>query len=190
MKSIFTMMAAVSVLAVAAPAIAQPSNGNWRGNNAHGNNAQSADSAEFQMRIDRGLRNGAISSREATPLRNGLRQLTSLERQYARNGFTNRERSTLEQRGATLDRQFDRAERSGSTRASMDSRFDRANRGDRYAGDVRVGQRPSARMIDLPVQYRNDYRDSNAVYYRYDDNRIYEVDRVTNLVMGLMDLPN
>lgn len=186
MKTIFTMMAAASALAVAAPSSAQPSNGNWRGNGASSANS----SAEFQSRIERGLRNGSISQREATPLRSSLRQLTSLERQYARNGFSAGERNMLDRRGATLDRQFVRAERSGSTRYGMDNRFDRPNSGDRYAGDIRVGQRPTARMIDLPVQYRNDYRDSAAVYYRYDDNRIYEVDRVTNLVMGLMDLPN
>jgi hypothetical protein len=182
MKTIFMTVAAVSALAVAGPAMAQPWNGTWNANGASG--------AEFQSRIDRGIRNGAISPREATPLRSSLRQLTSLERRYARNGLTNRERNTLRQRGAMLNRQLVSAERSGSTRAAMDSRFDHPNRGDRFAGDIRVGQRPSARMIALPDRYRTDYRDSDAVYYRYDNDRIYEVDRATNLVMGLMDLPN
>lgn len=182
MKTIFMTVAAVSALAVTAPATAHPRNGNW--------NTSGANSAEFQSRIDRGIRNGAISQREATPLRSNLRQLTNLERQYARNGFSNRERSTLHQRSATLSRQLASAERSGATRASMDSRFERGNRGDRFAGDIRVGQRPTARMVDLPDRYRNDYRDSDAVYYRYDDDRIYEVDRLTNVVMGMMDLPN
>lgn len=186
MKTIFMIMASISALAVTAPAMAQPRSGEWHSDL----NGSLVNRVAFQSRIDHGIRIGAISSREAVPLRSDLRQLSSLERQYARNGFSARERHTLQQRGERLDRQLLRAERSGGTRAGMDSRFDRDNRGDRFAGDVRVGHRPTARMVGLPAQYRNDYRDSESVYFRYDDDRIYQVDRLTNVVTGIMDLPN
>jgi len=70
-----------------------------------------------------------------------------------------------------------------------DTRFDGPNRGDRFTGDVRIGQRYSARMIALPTELRDEYRDSDDVYYRYDEDRIYQVDRRTNLILRLLDLP-
>ena len=64
----------------------------------------------------------------------------------------------------------------------------RDNRGDRFAGDVRVGQHFSDRQVALPMQYRARYRDSDAAYYRYDDDRIYQIDRGTGLIMAMFDI--
>jgi hypothetical protein len=75
-------------------------------------------------------------------------------------------------------------------RAGYEGRFDRPNRGDRFAGDVRVGQPRSARMTALPVEYRIEYPDSDQFYHGFDDDRIYRVDRRTGLILGLLDLPN
>ena len=82
-----------------------------------------------------------------------------------------------------------RAGRSQGSSAAA-GRFDRPNRGDRFAGDVRVGQHASSRMRALPAEYRIDYQDNPQVYYGYDDQRIYRIDRRTGLILGLLDLPN
>ena len=57
--------------------------------------------ANLDRRIDVGLRNGAISRREATRLRNEFNQIARLEQQYRRNGLSQWERTDL-------DRRFDR----------------------------------------------------------------------------------
>jgi hypothetical protein len=66
--------------------------------------------------------------------------------------------------------------------------LNRPNRGDRFAGDARIGQRTTYRMAGMPQQYREQFRDDDQVYYRYDDRRIYQVDRRTNLIVGLLDM--
>ena len=73
-------------------------------------------------------------------------------------------------------------------RFGSNARFDRPNRGDRFAGDARIGQRTTYRMAAMPQQYREQFRDDEQVYYRYDDRRIYQVDRRTNLIVGLLDM--
>lgn len=191
MKTIFMTMAALSALSVAAPASAQP---------RHDHRTQSG---ELRMQIDAGVRTGAISRRELQPLQNSLRQLIGLERQFGINGISGREHATLRQRGALLRQQIAMAERSGHGRDgradwndrndgkpgfASNGRFDRPNRGDRFAGDVRVGQRASARMLALPERYRDEFRDGDDVYYRYDDRRIYQIDRRSHLIMALLDM--
>ena len=86
MKTMFLTMTALAALSVAAPAAAQP----WSG--------QNANTATLQTQLDAGISSGAISRREAMPLRSTLRQLLSLERQFSRNGFTGRENSARRQR--------------------------------------------------------------------------------------------
>ena len=220
MKITFLTMAAVAALS-AAPAAAQ----SWSPNRSQ--------SAELQMQIDDGVRSGAISRDDMPALRNGLRRLVALERQFSAGGISRREGAILDQRGTELRRQIDFAERNsgyrdagGDSRAAWDARydrdhrsawearyvsersaqydissgldagtasnngFDRPNRGDRFAGDVRVGQHFSSRMGPMPAEYRIDYQDSPQVYYGYDDQRIYRVDRRTGLILGLLDLSN
>lgn len=225
MKTIFMAMAAVSALA-AAPASAQP----WNGHQTQ--------SDELRMQIDAGVESGAISRRETAPLRDSLRQLVALERQFSANGISGREHASLQQRGAALRRQITMAEQTGPARAQNNgrggeerraawearydrdhraawearyvserqaawqgrftqdgtsgpnARFDRPNRGDRFAGDVRVGQRYSARMVELPREYIMEYRDNDQVYYGFDDGRIYKVARGTGLILGMFDLPS
>ena len=99
------VLATLALGAVAAPsyaAVGQP-----RGN-AYGhqnNNWQSINQrqANLDRRIDQGVRNGALSRREAINLRTQFRQIALLEAQYRRSGrgLDNRER-------ADLDRRFDR----------------------------------------------------------------------------------
>ena len=56
--------------------------------------------AQLDQRIDRSLRNGAISRREAQGLRSEFRAIARLENHYRRGGLTRWER-------ADLDRRFD-----------------------------------------------------------------------------------
>jgi len=101
------VLAAVS--AAALPAAAQ-SHGPARGHqqpapyaNAGYGNWQSINvrQANLDRRIDQGVRNGAISRREATRLRSDFNGLLRLEASYRRGGLTAWER-------ADLDRRFDR----------------------------------------------------------------------------------
>lgn len=187
MKRIYMTLAAVSGLAVAAPLAAQP----WQGNRS--------SSGELQARFDAGVQSGAISRREAMPLRAQLRQFMQLERQYSRAGFTRSERNALQTRSRTLTMNLAAAERSGNGRFAYDHRGndgkadfaldDRgSHRGDRFAGDVRVGQHFSDRQVALPMQYRDRYRDSDAAYYRYDDDRIYQIDRNSGVILAMFDI--
>ena len=190
MKTIYMTMAAVSALAVSAPVAAQPPHHDrsapqsWQGDrqNTH----------QLQARFDAGVQSGAISRIEATPLRTQLRQLTQLERQFSRAGFNDWERRTLRERSRILTVDLASAERMGRGRAGRDDRFgmdDRRDmRGDRFAGDVRVGQRFSDRMVAVPAQYRERYKDSDASYYRYDDDRIYQIDRTTGLILAMFNI--
>lgn len=71
---------------------------------------------------------------------------------------------------------------------ATNDRFAAAIGGDRFAGDARIGQRASRRMVAVPEQYRGDFRDNDQVYYRYDSERVYEINRNSGLIVRLFDL--
>ena len=98
MNKILMTFAAVSALAVAGPAMAD------RGQNFDNR----IDS--LQDEIQQGVRQGTISRSEAQPLRERLRQLTRLERQYSRGGFTRNEQRDLQQRIQKLRQQINYAQ--------------------------------------------------------------------------------
>ena len=75
------------------PAYQQAQYGNWQNLNQR--------KANLDRRIDVGLRNGALSRREATRLRSEFGTLLRLESNYRRGGLTQWER-------ADLDRRFER----------------------------------------------------------------------------------
>ncbi|HYG48785.1 MAG TPA: hypothetical protein VD846_12705 [Allosphingosinicella sp.] len=130
-KIIFIALAATTAIA-AAPASAQ--SGNY-GGNGYGNVEVRAD--QLQVRLQAGVRSGAITRAEAVPLREQLRQLTRLETLYARDGISGRERADLQQRINNLRRGIRLAERSGDNRYGggggdgFDRDDDRYSRGDR-----------------------------------------------------------
>ena len=174
-KIIFIALAATSAIAAAAPASAQ--SGGYGGyGNANGNVEVRAD--QLQMRLQAGIRSGAITRAEAVPLREQLRQLTRLESVYAQGGISGRERSDLQHRINSLRQGIRMAERSGDGRYSRDDddRYDRDD--DRYSrGDV-----------DGRYDRNNDGwddRDGNRdgrwdVDSRYDSNRDGYDDRDSN----------
>ncbi|HMJ93683.1 MAG TPA: hypothetical protein VK472_06260 [Allosphingosinicella sp.] len=113
-------------------------------------------------------------------------QRAGWEARYDREHRTAWEERYMSDRNAAWE---DRDDRDGrDDRYGASSRFEMSNRGDRFAGDARVGQRATRRMVDLPDQYRDEYRDSDEVYYRYDSDRVYEIDRSNGLILRLFDL--
>jgi len=108
MKTLIATLAAVTALtAVAAPAAAQS-----YGRDRHDRYEQGRHGAAYNInarqerldqRIDRGLRSGDLSRREAARLRAEFRAIARLEANYRINGLSFRER-------AELDRRFDRLE--------------------------------------------------------------------------------
>ena len=102
MRKFIVPAVVLAAASVAAPSFAQSyhrpaphavSYGSWQSINAR--------QANLDRRIDRGLRNGQLSRREASRLRGEFHGLARLEAHYRRGGLTGWER-------ADLDRRFDR----------------------------------------------------------------------------------
>ena len=173
-KIIFIALAATTAIA-AAPASAQ--SGGYGGNgygNGYGNVEVRAD--QLQMRLQAGVRSGAITRTEAMPLREQLRQLTRLETLYARDGISGRERADLQHRINSLRQGIRMAERTGDSRYGRDDdRYDRDDRFDRDDRDDRYGNRDVDSRYDRDNDGWDD-RDGNRdgrwdVDSRYDVNR-------------------
>jgi hypothetical protein len=105
MKKALIPVLAIAAASVAVPAAAQ----NYdrydrhdRGDRYEQNRGgwQSISNRKFQLdrRIDVGIRNGALSRREATRLQAELNSLVRLERTYLRGGLTRWERNDLDRR--------------------------------------------------------------------------------------------
>lgn len=207
MKKIFMTMAAMSALAVGAPAFAQ-------GNSAYANGNVQARVQQLQVQLQTGIQSGAISRQEASPLRDQLRQLVRMERIYARDGISGRERAELQQRINGLRQQMRFAMRNGDNRYGNDrygqngqyqngqydrdgrydrdddDRYDRDDRygnDDRYQGSLRIGQRVSANLGGLPNELRDRFRDGGGYYYRYGNGNVYQVDARTQTVVRVYD---
>jgi hypothetical protein len=213
MKTILMSMAAATALAAGAPAAAQYANSGYQNNNGQNANGQygvgangnlSARIDQLRLRIDTGLQSGAISRAEVRPLRQQLRQLTQLERQYSANGLTGQERSDLQQRLRSLRQQVRTADGGAQGRYDQDDDYAQGSNGqydDGYAqpaprgglggiidsvlgrGSLAVGQRASGNLTALPYEYRNQYRDSNNAYFRTDGRQIYQIDARTQTVV-------
>lgn len=120
-KALIPALALVAA-SVAVPAAAQSYGRDHRGNDRYEqanwltiNQRQS----NLDRRIDQGVRNGALTRREATALRAEFRGLVRLEASYRRGGLTRWERADLDQR-------FDRL--------SARIRYERHDRDDRGRG--------------------------------------------------------
>jgi len=124
MNKIIIALAATTAFAGAAPAAAQYGAG-YNG---------PVRSDQLRMQLQAGVRSGAISRAEAIPLREQLTQLTRLERLYARDGISGRERADLQHRINRVRQGIRMAERTGDGRFGRDGdRYDRD--GDRYSRD-------------------------------------------------------
>ena len=145
MKKIITLVAALSAIGLAAPAVAQDRYGNNNGYGyGNGYGGIQARTDQLRERLQFGVQRGTISRQEAGYLRDGLRQLTRLERQYSRDGLSRYERRDLQGRIQQLQQQIQIAERSRDNRYGRDDDRDgrdwrdgRGDRGDRNDGDRR-----------------------------------------------------
>jgi hypothetical protein len=99
MNKALLSMVALGAIAAAAPAAGQTWNDN-RDVYADGSFAVGIQErlARLDARIDAGVRAGTIDHREARRLRQRLREIARLERQYRRNGLSEHERADLRQR--------------------------------------------------------------------------------------------
>ena len=210
-------LAAIPAIAFAVPASAQPGySGQQSGYRDGGSNAGMSMSGrinQLQMRFQAGVQSGSITRREATALRQQLRQLTMLDRRYAMNGYTGREEIELQRRTNDVRMAIRRADR--NNRARWDG-YDREDgygrdgqwsndRGDnRYpqqpqqrtglgglidtvlgGGGLRVGQQMSGDLRMLDGGYRDQYRDGNGSFYRTDGRQIYEIDARSQTVVRI-----
>lgn len=129
-KHLLAIAVAASALAVAAPASAQNYRGGWQPINAR--------QAQLDQRIDVGVRNGALTRREAVSLRAEFNDIARLEAQYRRsNGLSNWER-------ADLDRRFDAL--------SARIRYERNDRDDRNWQPINARQRQLDARIDAGIR--------------------------------------
>ena len=118
MKKIMIVLAATTVLTVATPAAAQYAGANIE-----------LRVEQLQTQLQMGVRNGDITRSEAMPLREQLRQLTRLERQYRVGGISGRERADLQHRINSVRQGIRMAARNGDDRyARDDDRYDRDDR--------------------------------------------------------------
>ena len=122
MRKILFAMTAVSALAIAAPAAAQFERQFEVRSDAEFEARLDTGIDRFEQRIDAGIDAGTIDSAEARRLSREMRTLTRLQRQYARDGYTQRERAELITRLRTLRQEirmadggrYDRNRRYGS----------------------------------------------------------------------------
>jgi hypothetical protein len=99
MKKIILGVVALPVLALAYPAAAQyPSNYQPQYVSQGSANNLSARIDQLRVRLQAGVQNRSITQREAAPIRDQIRQLNRLERQYGVDGLSNQERADLQQR--------------------------------------------------------------------------------------------
>ena len=127
MKKFTILLASIATAAAAVPAIASAApmpgygmqQGAWQNINARQN--------RIEMKINQGIRSGALTQREAMQLRGQFRSIANLEARYraSRPGLTVAER-------LDLDRRFDALERSIRVQKN-----DRDTRGDHRGHDRR-----------------------------------------------------
>jgi cold shock CspA family protein len=184
-------LAGIVVLSLATPAPAQ-----WGQDRTY--------SKQLRTQIETGVGQGRISLREGASLREKLNSLVQLERRFIPNGISGREYTVLFRRSAALAKDIriassDPNRRDGNQAVTWesrningqwipDARFAGLHPGDRFSGDARIGQRVTARIGNMPIQYRSDYVDTDQVYYGYDDGRVYQIDRQSQVILALLDI--
>lgn len=200
MKKILLAMAAVSALSLAAPSAAQ-----YSGNHHSGTNID-ARINELQARLQAGVQRGTITRQEAVTLREQLRQLRQLERQYSSDGLSRGERDQLLQRIQTLRQHIATAERNRDYRDRDDRWDDDDDDDDRYRRHCppglakknngclppgqakKMGDRYDNNYGAVPARYRDQFRDNQRYFYRYDNGRIYQIDRRSGTIVRVIDV--
>ena len=222
MKIRILTLAAAGAVALAAPAAAQY--GSQQSYGSQGYVDQSATDNivrridQLEDRLWEGIDSGAIDRNERRTLRQDVRQLARLERQYSSDGLTQQERRDLQQRMRSVRQQLQVADGGNNARyADWDRDWDRDEgygQDNRYreVGEVctqqrtglsvilrnllgadnclRVGERvgATASLGALPSQYRNEFRDRSGITYRYLEGNVVEIDTRTSVVNRIYDV--
>jgi len=189
MRPIYMILAGVAAFTLATPASAA-----WQ---------DRTYSHQLQVQIEAGVMQGTISRRESIGLRQDLSRLVRLERRFSPNGISGPEHAQLLQRSTALAKEIRvasggyghrRGQQSAWTSGNVnghwvaDARFAGLHPGDRFNGDARVGQHVTGRILSMPVQYRREYVDNDQVYYGYDNGRVYQIDRKSQMILALLDM--
>jgi hypothetical protein len=119
MKKHLLSIIALPMLAISAPAAAQyyPNPQSQYANQGSGNFSFRID--QLRARLQAGVQSGSISRREAGPIRQQIRQLNQLERQYSANGLSGQERAALQQRIRMIRQQLRVADNGANGRYSQ-----------------------------------------------------------------------
>jgi len=111
MKALILSLGAAAVLATALPASAQ----SWDRSGFRDNS--------IEQRIDRGVRDGSLTGREARNLRDQLEQIHRLEWRYGRDGVSSREARDLDRRYAELNQKLRFERHDGDRRYGWNDRY-------------------------------------------------------------------
>ncbi len=129
MKKIILGIVALPVLAIATPAAAQY-NPNYQNQYANQGNANlSARIDQLRVRLQAGVQNRSITRSEAAPIREQIRQLNQLERQYGANGLSGQERADLQRRIRIVRQQLRIADNGANGRYAQWDTDDRYEQG-------------------------------------------------------------
>lgn len=125
MKKLMITVAAMAALGAAVPASAQFGGPNYGGPNRGWD--QNARGPNFDNRIDqlesmiqRGVQRGSLTQNEARKLRDDVRSLHQLDRQYRRAGYSWSERDRMDRRIDNLRDKIERNMRDGERRYGRD----------------------------------------------------------------------
>lgn len=162
MKKLLIPAAAALAVAAAVPASAQYGNQA----NVGGSMGITNRITQLDARLQAGISNGAIDRMEARALRQQIRDLARLERQYSRNGLTQQERRDLQQR-IRYTRQQLRA-------ADDDQRYANWTDDSYYANDDLYGGYDADRG-GYDADRGGDYRGSGYRGYGYQGSRYRQV---------------
>jgi len=155
---------------------------------------------ELNNRIQIAYQRGEISQSEASRLQDELRDIAQREQSYRNGGLSRAERDDLQQRLRMVDGRIQQANYDGS----RDGRYDRDGRWSDNNGRAcppglarknngclppgqaqRQGDRYSNEYGRVPTSYGDRYRDNDRYLYRYNDGRIYQIDRRTNRIVSM-----
>ncbi len=144
MNKLILGIVALPMLAIAAPAAAQyyPNNQTQYNNQGQYNNQYanqgnvniSARIDQLRVRLQSGVQSGSITRGEAVPIRQQIRQINQLERQYALNGFSGQERANLLQRVRIVRQQLRIADNGANGRYTQWDAEDGYNQGYQQQG--------------------------------------------------------
>ena len=168
---------------------------------------------DLNLHIQTSYQRGDISRTEAARLQAEVTDLSRREQAYRSGGLSRDERNDLQQRLQVLEGRIQQAGYDRDDRYDRDDgygRDDRYDRDDRWSDNdrrydgrdgcppglarknngcqppgqaMRTGERYGNQYARVPASYGERYRDTQRYLYRYNDGRIYQVDRRSGLIV-------